>query len=248
MRPAGVVYLSHSGGAFEPEFRIAKGLGDIEGAVLLATNVAVEGAVDIRGGALAINGYTFTALDDFATSYDGVLMMTGVLDVLQVHGQTLFNGGSTDGYLTAGTIQAHGDFIQSNDGESDDSFAPSGSHTLAFVGGAPATIAFATPGTPTGYSKIQNLAMQKDSAVTVEFTTDAYLATLTTLDGILEVLGNYFVNVSGTAPTGSIGFIRVNNNGTFFVADCDDEAVIKISAVNLGTGVLSPAACFGSPP
>lgn len=249
MRPSGVVYLSHSGGAFEPEFRIAKGLGDIEGAVLLATNVAVESAVDIRGGALALNGYTFTALDDFTTSDDGILMMTGVLDVLEVYGTTVFNGGSTDGYLTSGVIRAHGNFVQSNDGAGDDSFAPSGSHTLAFVGSSPADVYFASAGTPTGYSKIQNLAMQKDvETIPVAFQSNVYVADVTALQSILDVLVAVTVNVSGTVPTGTVGIIRVDNGGTFFVGNCDDQAVVKISAENQGSGFLSPEGCFAVPP
>lgn len=109
----------------------------------LSANVAV-GAVHINGGTLTINGHTLTIARSLTTSGNGKLVMTNAGDVVIVGGNATFGGGSTNGFLTAGTIQIQGNFAQLAL-TSTQSFAATFPHTVFFPGAGP-QISFASPG------------------------------------------------------------------------------------------------------
>ncbi len=109
----------------------------------LSDNFTV-GAVQISGGTLTINGHVLSIARTLMTSGTGTLTMTNPADLLLVGGNAIFNGGSTSGLLTAGTLRIAGSFSQLS-GSSTQSFAATSPHTVAFLNNNP-QIAFASPG------------------------------------------------------------------------------------------------------
>jgi len=105
---------------------------------------AVAGAVNVSGGTLALNGDTLTVTRTFATTGTGTLTMTNPSDLLNVRGNARFNGGSTLGLLTAGTLTVGGSFTQLAGG-SPLSYAADPSHITELDATLP-VISFATPG------------------------------------------------------------------------------------------------------
>ena len=89
---------------------------------------------------------------DFATTGTGTITMnTSVFNALDIGGNATFAGGSTTGLLTLGEITVRGNFTQTAI-TSVTSFAPSGTHTTAFVSTAAQVIDFGSPGTLTAGS------------------------------------------------------------------------------------------------
>jgi fibronectin-binding autotransporter adhesin len=116
------------------------------GALTLGGRMDVARGIFVENGVLDLAGNTLTSGTLFSTSGGGVLRMQNALDSLIVAGNVFFDGGSTAGQLTAGTIRYGGNFTQTAT-TSGASFAPSGSHTVVPVNVAGVTVSFATPGT-----------------------------------------------------------------------------------------------------
>lgn len=116
-------------------------------------NTEVEGTLRMNGHQMAVGG-TFSTING-----SGMLEMTNDADTLAVAGPLLFNGGSTDGSLTAGTIiTTAGVSAQAVSA----TFAPSGSHRVVLAGAADRTITDAV-----GLSYFNDLALQTTGTVTV---------------------------------------------------------------------------------
>jgi hypothetical protein len=102
------------------------------------------GAINITSGSLTVNGQGLIVARTLATTGTGTFVMTNSADFVTVTGNASFNGGSTNGLLTAGLLQVGGDFAQLAS-TSPQSFAASCNHTTELTGTGP-TISFATPG------------------------------------------------------------------------------------------------------
>ncbi|MBP6668421.1 MAG: hypothetical protein KA180_03155, partial [Gemmatimonadales bacterium] len=79
-----------------------------------------------------------------------------IADSVTVAGNANFNGGSTNGLLTAGVLRVSGDFTQGT-GSSTLSFAPSGTHLTRLGSAAATTATFASPGAAAAGSHFKNL-------------------------------------------------------------------------------------------
>jgi hypothetical protein len=102
------------------------------------------GAINITSGSLTVNGQGLIVARTLATTGTGTFVMTNAADFVTVTGNASFNGGSTNGLLTAGLLQVGGNFNQLAS-TSTQSFAASCNHTTELTGSTP-TIVFATPG------------------------------------------------------------------------------------------------------
>lgn len=106
----------------------------------------------------------------------GVLAMTGAADSIIVVGDALFNGGSSAGFLTAGSLVLRGNFTQLATG-SGASFQASGSHKthLSPTVGKP-LVSFASPGLGTTASRFQNLFVPTTAGVVDTLGTQVFVA------------------------------------------------------------------------
>ncbi len=111
---------------------------------LTMTNTGVD--VDLQG-TLIINGHALSASLARLLVRDagGLLQMTNPSDLVNVR-NAIFDGASTTGSLTAGTLQIRDDFTQLAS-HSGSSFFASGSHRTAMISSFPRNISFATPST-----------------------------------------------------------------------------------------------------
>jgi hypothetical protein len=107
---------------------------------------AAVGAVNIASGSLTIGGQILFVTRTLATTGTGVLIMTDPqnADVVNVGGDAIFDGGSTNGLLTGGQLTVGGNFTQLA-ATSPQSFAASCNHFTELTAPAP-NISFATPG------------------------------------------------------------------------------------------------------
>lgn len=145
----------------------------VTGAVSLGQNVGVSGQVTVAGpaGNLSFGSHTATVGGDFSTTGSGILTMSNALDSLKVAGDITFGGGSTAGTLSAGVIFVGGDFTQTA-ATSARSYAPTGTHLLAFTGTGAQTVTFATPGA--SGSNLETLALANPSG-NIQLGSDLYL-------------------------------------------------------------------------
>ncbi|MBP6671488.1 MAG: hypothetical protein KA180_18685, partial [Gemmatimonadales bacterium] len=113
----------------------------------IPTRLTVGGTTQIFGQFLVSSGTLTTGNLDVATlgGSRGFLSMLSIADSVTVAGNANFNGGSTNGLLTAGVLRVGGDFTQGT-GSSTLSFAPSGTHLTRLGSAAATTATFASPG------------------------------------------------------------------------------------------------------
>ncbi len=162
----------------------------ITGTIALAGTTTASGNVTISGGTatLDIGIFAMQVGGNFSTGSGGRLIMTTAGGQLNITGSGAFGGGSETGVLTAGTITIGGAFSQTGPATA---FAPSGSHTTGFTGGAVThTVSFQTPGAGAAGSHFASLDMS--GAGTVSLATDV------TVDGLLTA-------TSGTPTLGTNG-------------------------------------------
>ncbi len=132
---------------------VVSGTVSLSGQTYAAGNVEVEGTLRLNGHGMAVGG-TFSTING-----TGVLEMTSANDSLGVAGAVAFNGGSTDGFLTAGKILLAGDISAQPIAST---FAPSGTHRVVMLGLANRTIADVT-----GLSYFNHLVLQTPGTVTI---------------------------------------------------------------------------------
>ncbi|HUX32583.1 MAG TPA: hypothetical protein VMV51_01820 [Gemmatimonadaceae bacterium] len=174
------------------------------GTIYMPGRLTVTGLLRIGSG----SPFTLWVGDSLITRGGGVLQMTDANSTLQVAGPALFDGGSTSGRLTAGTLDLQGNFTQAAT-NSGTSFAARGAHVTKFSATTAQAIAFASPGTGGAGSHFGTLwaannepttGMQLNSNVFVDSTLDlgvgaADSATFTSPGHTLTAAG---VNVAGT--------------------------------------------------
>ncbi|MBW7933971.1 MAG: hypothetical protein H3C62_10245 [Gemmatimonadaceae bacterium] len=197
--------------------------------------------VGLSWGSLRINGPTANLVlngqrvdaNQLMTQSGGILTMTNAADQLYVAGDNaMFDGGSTSGTLTAGTMYVkNGGCLYAGSGAG--AFAPSGTHMVVFEDGA--CVSFNDPTT----SFFQNVTIASGSSLTVDTDNPSYPGLGFTVNGTLtrssgagaiSILAGYsitnpirYINVSGLnvtgGPTGinsvAIRFVAGTSNATF---------------------------------
>ena len=88
-----------------------------------------------------MSGHKLTVAGDLSTENLGRLVMRNVADTVDVAGNVLFRGQSTDGLLTAGVMLVEGNFTQITTVTAS-SFAASGTHKVVLDGSSPQTVSF----------------------------------------------------------------------------------------------------------
>ena len=112
----------------------------VSGSVTLGGATSVTGNVTISD-TLNVSGHKLTVAGDLSTENLGRLVMRNVADTVDVAGNVLFRGQSTDGLLTAGVMLVEGNFTQITTVTAS-SFAASGTHKVVLDGSSPQTVSF----------------------------------------------------------------------------------------------------------
>ncbi len=141
----------------------------------LPAKLTVGGKAEIFGLFLVSGGKLAAASLNVATlgGSNGRLSMTSNADSVIISGNANFNGGSTSGLLTAGTLVVGGAFNQVNS-TSNLSFAASGSHITKLGAGGARAVTFATPGTGAAGSHFNTLDFTAATGG-LTFGTDAFV-------------------------------------------------------------------------
>ncbi|MDX1745558.1 MAG: Ig-like domain-containing protein, partial [Halobacteriales archaeon] len=132
----GELHLSGSGTTLRGSVPTLVVLGEVAllGQVLATGSIVVEGSLDFGGHVVEVDG-------NFTTQGVGIIDMTSG-GYLLVRGDAQFGGGGTDGLLSSGGTEFHGNFVATGAR----SFAASGGHYTAFDGSAPQTVSMDMPG------------------------------------------------------------------------------------------------------
>jgi hypothetical protein len=120
----------------------------VTGSYLMNGNLVTNANLSVQGS-LDLGAFTAQVGGSFVTLNTGVLVMKDPGALLDVTGDAIFTGGSTDGLLTAGTLRIAGAFDQVNV-NSPQSFAASPGHLTELVTD-PASITFTSPGPTTSH-------------------------------------------------------------------------------------------------
>lgn len=105
----------------------------------------IVSALTLRGNAsITLNSHGLVIIRGLSVTGNATVVMADGSDAMTVGGDAVFDGGNSDGTLTAGGISIAGNFTQRAT-TSGASFLSSGTHLVAFSGSNP-TITFATPG------------------------------------------------------------------------------------------------------
>ncbi|HEX4634296.1 MAG TPA: hypothetical protein VH163_10695, partial [Gemmatimonadales bacterium] len=138
------LYSTGNGNTLQSGTAIVTQLAVQGGSLALSGNFSFHGNTFVQfGGALVLNGHTYSGNGNFTTTNSGLLKMQNALDTLIVGGGASFQGGSESGLLTAGGISVGADF---NEGSGDaQAFASTGTAVVMASGGAP-HISFSHPG------------------------------------------------------------------------------------------------------
>jgi hypothetical protein len=135
---------------------------DITGAYTLGLTLQVNGTLRVLAD-LTIGANSINLFGDLMVLGAGRLISASSSSVVIVTGNVLFDGGSSAGSMTAGTLLVAGNFTQAAT-NSTTSFAPSGTHqTNLNRASGTQTITFASPGT----SGFQNLIYSGTGLVTL---------------------------------------------------------------------------------
>ncbi len=165
----------------------------VAGTLSMSGNLTVGWAftpstLNLGAGSIVVGG-------DLTTTGQGVLRMTDPGNFLTVNGDVLFAGASTAGALTAGTLRVGGNFIQSNAGGSDRSFAPTAEHETQFLGSGtdPQTVTFETPDPETGSHFANLFVNQSGPRAGIQLSTEAmalgHLTSIGSTGSLQRILG-----------------------------------------------------------
>ncbi|HEY5218164.1 MAG TPA: hypothetical protein VIJ16_00070, partial [Gemmatimonadaceae bacterium] len=145
--------------------------------------VTVGGNLLVTGTARIGNGSTLYVVvgDSLLTHGSGVVQMVDGASYLEVLGNAWFDGGSTSGQLTAGTLEFQKNFKQTATNSSL-SYAPSSGHITKFALYNQDTVSFATPGTGAGGSHFGALL-----TANTEPTVGVHLNSNVFVDGVLQM-------------------------------------------------------------
>ncbi len=162
--------------------RLARGSVSAEVAVVgsytLNGNFIVSGNLSVQGS-LSLETFTAQVGGNFVTLGNGVLVQIVAGSLLDVAGDAIFSGGSTNGLLKAGTLQVAGAFNQLASNSTQSFAADPGHLTVIAMLGNPATVFFQTPG-GAGFSHFGDLSEDQFGAT---ITLDSDVTILGTLSG-----------------------------------------------------------------
>jgi len=191
---------------------------------LWAGNVIFSDAI------LDLNGYKLIIDGDMLVSGTSLLKMTSSESNLEILGNLILSGANSTSYLTAGILEVHGDFIQTG---LNNSFDPSGTHTVKLSGINPQTICFEDPNVT--FSHFNNLHISNKSIPGINFATTCYVSGN---EFLFE--SNYFINsgnimigpdvlFDGTKWPGDLNFY----NGRIMESNLDIDGNLNILNGNL---------------
>ena len=149
----------------------------LHGTVVVGDTMTIVGNdVQVENDAvLAVTEDLLTVEGQFATMNSGLLRMQADSAHVWLQQGATFDGGSTAGQLTAGTLSIGGNFTQGNTGAHGEAFAPSGAHVTEIIGAQNQQVVFATPGTNAGQSHFHTLAIgQPAGATSITLNSDVY--------------------------------------------------------------------------
>jgi len=110
----------------------------VAGSVVVAGPLYVTGNLNIAGvdASLDVGARTVTVGGELRTQSGGTLTMRDPAGVVDVEGRVYFDGGSTDGLLTAGELRVAGDFTAYYGGNTPTVFRATGTHRTVLDGAA----------------------------------------------------------------------------------------------------------------
>jgi hypothetical protein len=195
------------------------------GSAALMDSLNVGGALSVSGGGamLAVNGHTVRA-GTFNTSLGGVLKMNFTVDSLIVASNAIFNGGSTTGLLTAGTL-----VIRSNMTATGSAFDASGSHTTVFNSQSPQTLLWNSAVANIGYNN-----MVFDSLGTKSFSGNQFIkGTVQLKPGSGVVNGSYDIGFYGSGISDLTAASPSKwQPGVFTIRGAPTVLPVNLSAIN----------------
>jgi len=173
------------------------------GTAAFSSSTTVPGNLTVSSGTFDVAGLTLT-VGSFNTASSGALKMQNPAGVLTVNGATVFGGGDTTGLLTAGTLNAKGNFTSNT--SSFTNFAASGTHLTVLNGTLAQTVNVSFPG-PTS-NRFQNLRLAN--------TAGAVFSTNTQINGNFDV--TVAANVSGSVTITVVGTLTTSSGSAVTTA------------------------------
>lgn len=189
-------------------------------------SIYINGRVTVTGSLRVGSGSSLTVWvgDSLITRGAGVLRMVNANGTLQVAGPALFDGGSTAGLLTAGTLDLQGNFTQAAT-NSATSFAASGAHVTKFSASSAQAIAFASPGTGGAGSHFGTLwAANNEPTTGMQLTSNVFVdSTLQLVVGVADSAtftgSGHTLTAAGVNVPGTTTRRLVFNNTLFKLVD-----------------------------
>ncbi len=196
---------------------------DVRGVYTQSGPLGITGDLFVRGS-INPDANTLTIGGNLNLLSAGVLVMQSTDDHVIVGGNAFFTGGATEGLLTAGILELHGNLTQANSGTGfpSNSFAPSGTHTTRLVGSGTQALDIFNSGRGPGFSHFASLDLSQQTG-TVNLTRFNTMY----VDGVLISHG------TGTGATLTTG------DGARLDAFSTDVSRLRLSGVPLTIGAGS---------
>jgi hypothetical protein len=225
MRPTTLASLSGAVEEWNATLLVGAGLGGA-GGVQMASNFTLSGGPNrglyIFDGNFDVFGYGLTVNGTLATGGNGRLVMNTANPLVEIGGDAIFSGASTEGWLSEGRLRVSGSLFQG--GTSTTSFASTVNHVLEFFGPDASSLVFTSPGTAD--SRIASLELSKAVGIELDLVaSNAYIANVLMLEGVFFVdnftlfVTNNFANTQGSSfvSIGTAGAVTItgtcNSNG-----------------------------------
>lgn len=209
---------------------VVSGIARLDGDVQ-SQNVRITGT----NGLLDIGAYTLGAVGELRTEQTGRLRMTDANGRVLIH-DAWFGGGNSD-QLTAGTIEATGNFTQRRGSSGcctgyDRSFRASGTHLVVLNGSSAQVVDFDRGSLTSDWSRFNLLEIRTPAG--------ASMAGTVAVDADLEVLSALSVSFSATLDIG--GTLHLGQSG---VLSHDGNVTAEACVFEPGSIVLGPNPCGG---
>jgi hypothetical protein len=201
----------------------------------------IAGWLEVSGGLLRVGEAdsvtTVFVGGDFRTVAGGRLQMTDVDASLQISGNALFAGGSTNGLLTDGTIEISGNFTQNTDPLA---FVATLSQRTIFTGSGSATMQFANAGA--AQSRFSQVDFSRTPGQTLTLLTAARAENADLISGNFAVAagtGSFTVTGTYTHNTGTTTSLGLLSN--FTVGACTGSGSLLGTLTSI---ITSPGCVF----
>jgi len=202
---------------------------------LVSGGGTLSGPLDVTGQ-LDLGGFQLGVTGDFTVGTGGSIVMGTAADELVVGGNATFQGASTAGDLSNGTLRIAGDFTQTNDGLVEDNFQPTGTNTVVLNGLAPQTVSFEGVA---GQSVFQFLQVSNPTGVT--FTSPVEVnADVLTLNGTATVNGTTLQVLGDATFAADITLTQLSVAGALSAAG----GYAVTTTIFSGTGQTIPALSY----